>query len=631
MATETVKETGAVEDPDLSMLKDYVEEYIDATPEARALSEKSRDYKDGYQYTPEEIRKLQQRNQAPIVNNQVKLKVRFLMGMETQNRVDPIALARRPDAEKSGEVSTDALRFVEEKNSSDQLFSDGFDNYLVEGVQGHEVIAEKVNGKMEVKHNQMPWDRLMWDPHSRRNDFSDARWKGTLQWMDTEEAKEQFPDAPETFFSFTENDLSNMDDTFEDKPSYYRDKERDRIRVFYIYYQTREGWQYAVFSGGNFAVKPTESPYLDEDGNPDCQFEFQSAFCDREGNRYGEVAAYLDIQDEINHRHSKGLHLLSVRQTWSKKGVIEDTNAYKQEMSKADGHVEFNRGEYGKDFGTFDTSDMAQAQLVFLQDAKANFETVGANAVMEGRAGTSLSGRAVQSFQQSGVVELGSLFDGHKYLRLRVYRKMFLRIKQFWAEERWVRVLGDANKLKFTGINRPVTLRQKIEEEAQEQGVDASGILERFEGDPRLDEVVEVQNPANELDVDIIMDQTADTMSLQYEQFELLTKMYQANPQKVPFELVIKASQLRNKDELLKLLEGGSPEEKLAQQQAAQQEQEEQAQLMKAAAAAKIAVDESNAEKNQASTVKMQEETKQIAVETAIEVHEAAEPQSTIQ
>lgn len=610
-------------DEQLNKVLNFVDEYLESTVDARELSEKCRDYRDNYQWTDAEITRHRNRNQPTITNNRIKPKVQFLLGMETQNRTDPKALPRTPNDEKSGEVSTDALRFVEERNKSDQEFSDGFENYIVEGVEGHEVIAVERRGKMEVEHNLIPWDRMFWDAHSRRKDFKDWRYHGTLQWMDDEEARDKFPDAPDEFFTFSEHDVTDSD-TMDDKPADYIDKERKRVRVFFCYFLEKGVWNYCVFSGGGFAVRPTVSPYLDENGEPESQFVFRAAFVDRHGNRYGEVASMLDLQDEVNHRHSKFLHDISVRQTWSNKGAVQDVHAFKREMSKADGHLEFTIGEWGKDFGVIPTGDMAQGQLLLLQEAKSNMDVEGANSILQGQQEAGLSGRAIQSLQQGGVIELGSLFDGHKACRMDIYRMMFNRVKQFWTEERWVRVLGDDSKLKWTGINRQITARDKFIEEVGEE--EWNSLPEHVKNDPRLDTVVGIENPMNELDVDIIMDAPADTLSLQHEQFDLLAKMYQANPQAVPFQLVLKASQLRNKDELIKILEGGDDDQQAALIQARQQQEQERNDILKAAAIADIKETESVTAKNMASAEKMQVEAEETAIDAAIKSQEATEP-----
>lgn len=610
------------DDEQLEMVINFIDEYLDATHSARELSTKSRDYFDGYQWTYQEKQVLRARKQPCITNNRIKPKIQFLLGMEIQNRSDPKAYPRNPDDEESAEISTDALRFVEDNNASDQIYSKGFKNYLIEGTQGHEVIVEHKNGRFEIRHNVLPWDRLWYDPHSREEDFSDARYKGTLQWMDGSEGKEKFPNASEEVF-MTDGAAfaTSTEETFEDRPSFFVDKDRKRVRVFFCYFIFRGVWHYCIFTYAGFIQRPIPSPYLDEDGLPEPQFEFQSAFSDIDGARYGEVASYLDMQDEINKRRSKLLHQISVRQTFSTKGATGEQSIQniKNELAKPDGHVEFIDGKFGVDFGIIPTNDMATGQALLLNDAKQEIDAIGANAALAGTEERQLSGRALQSLQQGGIVELGSLFNGNKFLQNRVRRMMFNRIKQFWTEERWIRVTDSEDKLKFTAVNKRVTLRDKIIEEFGE-------VPQQFEGDPRLDVVVEIAQPANELDVDIVVADMVDTVTLQQEQFEILAKLYQANPQAVPFELVIRASQLRNKDELLKMIQGGTDEEQAALAQAREQERQEQNEILKASAVAKIDKDRASTEKDLSTSEKTQAETQQILVDTAIDVEEAMAP-----
>ena len=564
-------------DEELNKVIGYVEQYLDATEDARRRAERARDYKDGYQWTEQERNILKNRNQPCITNNRIKPKVQFLIGMEQKTRTDPKAYPRKPESEQEAEVSTDALRFIEDNNMSKQRFSRGFEYYLVEGTQGHEVIAELKNDKFEIVHNVLPWDRLFWDPHSRCSDFSDARWKGTLQWMDVDAAKEKFPDAPEESFSVDGGSTGNgTSETHEDKPSYFIDAKRKRIRVFVCFYMKQGQWYWCIFTKSGWIQKPEVSPYEGDNGQPEPQFEFQSAFVDMDGNRYGEVESYIDMQDEINKRRSKLLHLMSVRQTFGTKGAVGEGQAVielKKELAKPDGHLEFQDGKFGQDFGVIPTSDMASGQAILLTEAKQEIDSAGANAALSGTEERQMSGRALQSLQQGGTVELGPLFDGQRYLKNRVHRMMWNRARQFWTEERWVRVTDNEDKLKFTRINGKITLRDQLRMKFEEQGEQAFSPEERFiieTNDPRLDNVIDVENKIQDMDVDLVIDETADVVTLQQEQFDVLARLYEANPQAIPFELIVKASQLRNKDELIEMLEGGTDEEKAALAQARQ-------------------------------------------------------------
>lgn len=632
MANRVNKKAVALEE-EHNKLIGYVEEYLDATQDARDLSQKCRNYYDGYQWTADEQEKLRARKQPCITNNRIKPKVQFLRGMEIQTRTDPKAYPRNPEDDQSAEVSTDALRYIADNNRSDQKFSRGFQYYLVEGTEAHEIIVDFNGEGFDIVHNVVPWDRTWWDPHSREEDFSDARWKGTLQWMDKAEVLEKFPNAPETVLVVDSDGTGSgnaYEDTHEDRPAFWVDNKRQRIRVFFAYYLKNAVWNYAIFTKSGFLQEPKPSPYLDEHGKPEPQFEFQSAFVDIDGERYGEVASYLDLQDEVNKRRSKALHLISVRQTFGTKGATGgDTQSIKNELAKPDGHAEFITGEFGKDFGVLPTGDMAAGQFSLLQESKQEIDAAGPNAALAGTEQRLLSGRAVQSLQQGGSVEIGPLFDGHRYLKNRVYRMFFNRIKQFWNEPKWIRVTDNEENLKFTGINRPIKLGDDIRERFEEEGIQAltpEEIVMVETNDPRLNEVIRVDNPTNELDVDIVLDEMLDTVTIQQEQFEELVKLYTANPGGVPWEMVIKASQLRNKDEILKLTQGGTEEEKAAMAQAQAQAEAEQREIIKASAIAGIEKDKASAAKDIANTNKLNMEAEQIAVETAIDVQEATAP-----
>ena len=77
------------------------EEFLNVTDDARKLSERDRDYKDGYQWSDEERSKLAKRKQAAITNNRVKPKVERLKGLLIQRATDPKAYPRNRKDEKA--------------------------------------------------------------------------------------------------------------------------------------------------------------------------------------------------------------------------------------------------------------------------------------------------------------------------------------------------------------------------------------------------------------------------------------------------------------------------------------------------------------------------------------------------
>ena len=72
-------------------------------------------------------------------------------------------------------------------------------------------------------------------------------------------------------------------------------------------------WYFAEYTKAGM-LKGGESPYQDEDGKPCFPLIMETAYIDRENNRYGEVRQFIDPQDEINKRRSKALHIMNTRQ-----------------------------------------------------------------------------------------------------------------------------------------------------------------------------------------------------------------------------------------------------------------------------------------------------------------------------
>ena len=126
-------------------------EFLNVTDDARKLSERDRDYKDGYQWSDEERAKLAKRKQAAITNNRVKPKVEGLKGLLIQRATDPKAYPRNRKDEKASHAITDALRYVADDNDldaielsvADFLFVEGYGAAIVEteeGMDGHDVV-----------------------------------------------------------------------------------------------------------------------------------------------------------------------------------------------------------------------------------------------------------------------------------------------------------------------------------------------------------------------------------------------------------------------------------------------------------------------------------------------------------
>jgi hypothetical protein len=589
------QQTKTAGDEDSALLSKLVQMYESSeqsTADSRELCERDRDYRNGVQWTSAEEATLKKRKQPVITIDRIGPKCDFLMGMEAQNRRDPRAYPRTPDDEEAATAATDALRYVMEDQRWDRVRSECFDSFLVEGSCGADVRVYEKRGEMCVEVLPIMWDRMFGDPHSRMRNWSDGSFKGQFVWMDLEDAVEKYPGKSDTLESTISSETSASGNTYEDVPRVrWADPKRKRVRIVEMWTKEKGKYFYSAFTKAGM-LERMESPYIDEDGESDDGFVFGSCFIDRDGNRFGVVRRWISLQDEINKRRSKALHLMSVRQTYGTPQA-GDKNMIRQQLARPDGHVEMDGGaKFGEDFGIIPTGDMAAAQFQLLQEAKGEIDAVGVNAALSGNESRNMSGRALIQRSEQGMNELGPVFDNFKQFQHDVYRKVWNRIRQFWTAEKWIRVTDEEKNVKFVGLNQPLTLgMQLLEEFKMQPGVTPEQIAaaeQQAKTDPRMQMVVGTKNSVAELDVDIIIDDVPASASLQGEQFEQLVQIAPQAASMPPqlFEALIEASSLRNKDKIIAKLKGEEDKQNPQVMQMQQQIQEMQQALQEAQMAA---------------------------------------------
>ena len=542
----------------LALLISYFEEAEEVTRDARKLSERDRDYYDNKQLTSTELAVLKKRDQPEIIINRIQTKVNFLLGYEASQRTDPRTFPRTPADEEAAEAFTDALRFVRDDIDLPQMFSLAWEDMLVEGYCGCEIgVAPDGAGDAAIIGQNWSWDRLFYDPHSRRHDFDDARYKGGVIWMDEDQAIAQWPDGREAIARTITEDATR---TYADRPAWKQwgaSGNRRRIRIVQMYYRVGDTWQWCIFTrGGKFAGG--EVPYRDDAGKSLCPLILQSAFVDRENNRYGFVRSLIGPQDEINKRRSKSLHLLMGKPVLMEDGAVDDEEQTKIELAKANGLVKVNPGFR---FEFLDNTQEIAGHFNLLQEAKAEIDQMGPNAVLSGRGERSASGRAKQIDQQGGQIEIYRLVDRHSHFKRRAYELIAAMIRQYWTAQKWIRVTDDERNVRFVGLNRPVTMAEDLLSQAVANGVEmeeAKAQIAQQAQDPvilqQLRQTVRVENVPAEMSMDIILEEVPDSANVQQEQFEILANLASAGVV-FPPKVYIKASGLRDKAELIEELE----------------------------------------------------------------------------
>lgn len=578
-------------------------EAMDMNQSARARGLNCEQYYHKKQLTPTEIQALNNRRQPTTQINRVRAAVNGTLGVLVQGETDPRAWPRNPDDEDSADVATKTLRYIADYNDFDDLRVKAARDYLIQTAaavivevdENHRVVAEKINP-----------EEFFYDPRSKREDFKDARYLGVAKWVYADDASQLYPQAKEGIEQAIDTAPMPIDLALEDRPvgtQQWVDRRRRRLLIVEMYHREGGQWIKCVFHAGGI-LEQAPSAYLDSDKKPACPIVAQSCYVDDENIRYGVVFDMLDLQDEINKRRSKALHLLTMRQirvspsasTVAGTTGQSDPGAIRNEAAKPDGVFIGESGEVE----VLPTNDMQAANFQMMLETKGEMDrTAAPNPALLGRQGEGQSGRALNMRQEAGLAELAIVFGGIEAWERRVYRQMWDTARQYWTAPDYIRVTDDEGSPQFIGINQPVMGQPQVM-----MGPNGPQIMPTILG---------YENALAEMDVDITLDSVPDTATLQQEQFAILSELAKLyGPQEVPFDDMLMLSSITDKQKIL--------ERRKARQEEQGQMGAVAAQAQLASAQADIQNKEADTGLKQANTVLAMAKAGQAAVQPHLDV-----------
>ena len=142
-------------------------------------------------------------------------------------------------------------------------------------------------------------------------------------------------------------------------------------------------------------------------------------------------------------------------------------------------------------------------------------------------------------------------------MTISIYRSIWQRIRQYWTDEKWFRVLDEDNAPLFIGVN-------VIKGMQQVQNTETGEIM--------MQPIIE--NQLAMMDMDISIEDIPDYVSLKSEQFEQLSNLA-ARGINIPVEMIIESASIHNKQKLLQIVQSQT-ETQGQQNQIAMQMQQEQ-------------------------------------------------------
>lgn len=588
--------------PEIDRLRARFDEARSDEYERFTKAQRDRDYFDGPKQLNSEVRNtLRTRGQPPIYTNRVRPAVNGVLGVLEAGRRDPRAVARNPDDDNSADVATKALRYINDDSKFNDTQIDVAENFLIEGTGA--VIVEMDGDK--IVPVQIRWEEFYCDPYSRRADCKDARYMGIAKWKDAAEIREKYA-VRINEIGDPLNPAGMGSSAFEDRPNQgWVDRRRKRVMLVEEYAIERGVWMRVVYiAGGILEYGP--SPYVDDKNRPCNPIEAVSCYVDRENVRYGIVRDMVPIQDEVNASRSRSLHLMNSRQVQqtSDNALPVDADTARMEAAKPDGVLPMG-------WNIVPTSEMTQANMVRMQEAKSEIERMGPTPAVLGRMeGGDQSGRARLVSQQAGLTELARPLGRLHGWVLRVYEQMWNRAKQFWTDPMWIRVTDELKTPEYLKINEP-----QMGEVAQALMDPNTGqvVINPLTGEPQYQMgvgIVGYTNRPAEMDVDIILDQSEDTASLAEETWGQLYGLLKEGGGlpaifSEEFAVALEISNVPDKRRMIDKLKQKREERQQAQAQQAQAQAEavqKAANIAEAEAVAKIAKTQADTEKVEVDT-----------------------------
>ena len=462
------------------------------------------EYYDGIQWRPDEAAAIRRRGQNPIVFNEVKPTIDWLIGTERRTRRDFKVLARNnqaKDAENDAQVKTKLLKYLEDVNRSPFNRSQSFDDSMKAGLGFIEIGITSDPEDEPVFHRHESWVNCLHDSiGTTKPDLSDSRYFFRFKEVDLDVAQAYFPEkAEELQRAATFGDTSAFGGPGDDEwagawptgelsttdgtplrwitHNFEALNPRQRVSLVECWYRvptrektniggtsqdrTRMTMRVAVFTKHDLLID-APSPYKHN------RFPFVPVWAYRrkaDGMPYGPIRNIRGPQDDLNKRMSKAQFLLSINQMRIEKGAIDketmDVEELREEMAAPDGVAIFQDGALsGSKVQVREHGDIAQGHLALADRDSAAIRSVsGVTMEQRGQSSNGQSGKAILAKQDQGQMVTAELFDNLLLAHQLEGELTLSLIEQFYTEEKTFSVTGERFALDYTTINQadPVT------------------------------------------------------------------------------------------------------------------------------------------------------------------------------
>lgn len=470
------------------------------------------DYYDGLQWSEEDAQALMDRNQAPLVFNEIKPTIDWMIGTERRMRIDFKILGREKSDNDSANAKTQLLKYLDDTNKAAFHRSYAFGDAVRAGLGWIELGLRGDTSEELLYQRHESWRNMLYDSNDLTRDLSEARYVFRWKYLDDDIAEAYFPDRLDVIRRAVTDGVSltaqDDDEIFylgarvtapgQDFAAASMGKyspidhaalawsNRSRVKMIECWFRMpvlKTKFSSGMLSGAVFDSSNAEhlamlrsgastfdklemevrcaiftsaglvwegpSPYRHG------KFPFVPIWCyrrQRDNAPYGAIRQIRDPQDDLNKRHSKAQWILSTNQVEMEEGAVDDIEELRQEVAKPDAIIVKNRG---KELKINRDNKLAEEQLMLMDRDASHIRNVGSVTDENlGRQTNANSGKAIGLRQDQGSVVTAEIFDNLRYAVQLQGEIELAMIEQFYTMPKVVRVLGERGAAKYHDINK---------------------------------------------------------------------------------------------------------------------------------------------------------------------------------
>lgn len=470
------------------------------------------DYYDGLQWSEEDAQVLMNRNQAPLVFNEIKPTIDWMIGTERRTRIDAKVLGREKNDNDNAQAKSQLLKYLDDTNKTVFHRSHAFADAIRAGLGWMEVgLLGDPTEEMLYKRYES-WRNMLYDSNDTTRDLSESRYIFRWKWLDDDIAEAYFPDRADIIRRAVVDGTSITSESDEDvwymgarvtAPGQDYDgasvgkytpidhsalawSRRSRVKLIECWY--RMPVLKKKFSGGDLrgvvfdsqnpdhmaALQQGHSVFDKLEMEIRCaiftsaglvfegvspynhgRFPFIPIWCyrrQRDNAPYGAIRQMRDPQDDLNKRHSKAQWILSTNQVEMEEDAVDDIEELRQEAANPNGILVRKRG---KELKIHRDNNLAEQQLLLMdRDAEHIRNVGGVTPENMGRVTASDSGKAILARQEQGGVITAEPFDNLRYAVQLEGEISLAMLEQFYSMPKVIRILGERGAAKYQEINK---------------------------------------------------------------------------------------------------------------------------------------------------------------------------------